>query len=60
MTSGRPGSRVASDASRLVPDQKHWPDGYVCYRATLDDLLSNDMMAPVLRSADYEADELEE
>jgi hypothetical protein len=57
MTSGRPGSRVASDASRLAPDQKRWPDGCVCYRATLDDLLSDDMIAPVLRNAGYEADE---
>jgi hypothetical protein len=34
----------------------------VCYcsRATLDDLLSDEVMAPVLRSAGYEPDEFRE
>jgi hypothetical protein len=33
---------------------------FLCCRATLDDLLSDDMMAPVLRSAGYELDEFRE
>jgi hypothetical protein len=31
-----------------------------CSRATLDDLLSDEVMAPVLRSAGYEPDEFRE
>jgi hypothetical protein len=34
-------------------------DASVC-RASLDDLLSDDLMAPVLRSAGYEPDEFRE
>ena len=33
------------------------PDGCLCHRASLDDILSDDMMAPVLRSAGYEPNE---
>jgi hypothetical protein len=33
---------------------------YFCSRATLDDLLSDEVMAPVLRSAGYEPDEFRE
>ncbi|HKM73786.1 MAG TPA: hypothetical protein VJX94_27610, partial [Stellaceae bacterium] len=38
-----------------VPE--HRPDGCLCCRATVNDLLSDDMIAPVLRSAGYELDE---
>jgi hypothetical protein len=31
-----------------------------CYRATLDDLLADEVMAPVLRSAGYKPDEFRE
>jgi hypothetical protein len=47
-------------ASRAAPVQGQPPGGCFCYRATLDDLLSDDMMAPVLRSAGYEPDEFRE
>jgi hypothetical protein len=47
-------------ASRAPPVQRQPPGGCFCYRATLDDLLSDDMMAPVLRSAGYEPDEFRE
>jgi hypothetical protein len=56
MTNGR-SEPVELDSSRSATVQKHRPDGSLCYRATLDELLSDDMMAPVLRSAGYEPDE---
>jgi hypothetical protein len=40
--------------------QERRPDECLCRRATLDEILSDDMMAPVLRSAGYEPDELRE
>ncbi len=49
MTDGGPEPDIEFDASR-----------FLCYRATLDDLLSDDMMASVLRSAGYEPDEFRE
>ena len=48
------------NASRSATSQRQPPGGCLCCRATLDDLLSDDMMAPVLRSAGYEPDEFRE
>ena len=45
------------NASRSATFQRQPPGGCLCYRATLDNLLSDDMMAPVLRSAGYEPDQ---
>ena len=47
-------------ASRAAAVQRQPPGGCFCYPATLDDLLSDDMMAPVLRSAGYEPDQFRE
>ena len=60
MTDGRREPDVELDASRSAAVQRRPPGGCLCYRATLDDLLSDDMMAPVLRSAGYEPDEFRE
>jgi hypothetical protein len=62
MTDARPEPDVEFDfdASQSTTSQEQWPGGCLCYRATLDDLLSDDMMAPVLRSAGYEPDEFRE
>jgi hypothetical protein len=60
MSNRRPEPDVAFDASRFATVQKRWPDGCLCYRATLDDLLSDGMMAPILRSAGYHPDEFRE
>jgi hypothetical protein len=57
MTNGRPEPDVKLDSSRSATVQTHRWDGCLCYRATLEELLSDDMMVPVLRSAGYEADE---
>ena len=48
------------NASRSATFQRQPPGGCLCCRATLDDLLSDDMMAPVLRSAGYEPDDFRE
>ena len=56
MTNGRSEPDVELDSWRST-FQEYRPDGCLCYRATLDQLLSYDMMAPVLRSAGYEPDE---
>jgi len=60
MTNGRSEPDVELDSWRSTPVQEHRPDGCLCYRATLDQLLSDDMMAPGLRSAGYEPDEFRE
>jgi hypothetical protein len=60
MTDCRPEPDVEFDASRSTTVQRQPPGGCFCYRATLDDLLSDDMMTPVLRSAGYEPDEFRE
>jgi hypothetical protein len=57
MTNGRPEPDTAFDASRFALAHERRPGGCLCYRATLDDLLSDDMMTPVLRSAGYEPDQ---
>jgi hypothetical protein len=60
MTDCRPDSDVEFDASRSATMQRQPPSGCFCYPATLDDLLADDMMTPVLRSAGYEPDEFRE
>jgi len=60
MTNGRPQPDAEFDASRFASLHEHRPDECLCYRATLDDLLSDDMMASVLSSAGYEPDEFRE
>ena len=60
MSNGRSEPDVKLDCSQSATAQKHRPNGCLCYRATLDELLSDDMMAPVLRSAGYEPDDLRE
>ncbi len=60
MTVGCTEPDVEFDSSRSATVQRHAPDGCLCYRTTLDELLSDDMMAPVLRSAGYKPDEFRE
>jgi hypothetical protein len=60
MTDCRPDPDVEFDASRSATMQRQPPSGCFCYPATLDDLLADDMMTPVLRSAGYEPDEFRE
>jgi hypothetical protein len=48
------------DASRFTSAQTLRRAECFCSRATLDDLLSDEVMAPVLRSAGYEPDEFRE
>ena len=50
-----PDSEIA--ASRAAALERQPPGGCFCYPATLDELLSDDMMTPVLRSAGYEPNE---
>jgi hypothetical protein len=45
---------------RLTIDHKQRSAECYCSRVTLDDLLSDEVMAPVLRSAGYEPDEFRE
>ena len=60
MIDGCPEPDVEFDASRFAAARKQRQDGCFCYSATLDDLLSDEIMAPVLRSAGYEPDEFRE
>jgi hypothetical protein len=60
MTDARPEPEVEFDASQSAVVQRRPPRGCLCYRATLDDLLSDGMMAHVLHSAGYELDEFRE
>jgi hypothetical protein len=60
MTDHRPGPDSEFAASRAAAAQRQPPGGCFCYPAMLDDLLSDDMMGPVLRSAGYEPDEFRE
>ena len=48
------------DAPRFTSAHKLRRAECFCSRATLDDLLSDEVMAPVLRSAGYEPDEFRE
>ena len=49
-----------SAASRAAAAQRLPAGGWLRYRATLDELLSDDLMTSVLRSAGYESDEFRE
>jgi hypothetical protein len=60
MTNGRSEPDVELHPWRSTTVQEHRPDGCLCYRATLDQILSDDMMAPVLRAAGYEPDKFRE
>jgi hypothetical protein len=60
MTNGRPRHDVEFDAARFARVENGRRDGCLCHRASLDDVLSDDMMAPVLRSAGYEPNEFRE
>jgi len=60
MTDRRPKPDIECDGSRAAAVQRQPAGGWLRYRATLDELLSDDMMASVLRSAGYESDEFRE
>ena len=59
MIDGRPEPGAEFDASRFTNHQ-HWRNECFCYRATLDDLLADELMAPVLHRAGYKPDEFRE
>jgi hypothetical protein len=48
------------DASRFSNAHQQGRNDCFCYRATLDELLADDVMEPVLRTAGYEPDEFRE
>jgi hypothetical protein len=60
MIEGSPETDIEFDAPRLTSLHKHRSAECYCSRATLDDLLSDEVMVPVLRSAGYEPDEFRE
>jgi hypothetical protein len=60
MTEDCPETDIEFDALRLTIDHKHRSAERYCSGVTLDDLLSDEVMAPVLRSAGYEPDEFRE
>ena len=60
MIEGSPETDIEFDAPRFTSLHKHRSAECYCSRATLDDLLSDEVMAPVLRSAGYEPDEFRE
>ena len=55
-----PETDIEFDALRLTIAHKLRRVECFCSRATLDDLLLDEVMAPVLRSAGYEPDEFRE
>ena len=55
-----PETDIEFDALGLTSAHKLRSAECYCSRATLDDLLSDEVMAPVLRSAGYEPDEFRE
>jgi len=55
-----PKNDIGFDAPRFTSVHKLRSAECFCSRATLDDLLSDEVMAPVLRSAGYEPDEFRE
>ena len=60
MIEDSPKNDIGFDALGLTIAHKH-RRAECCYsRATLDDLLADEVMAPVLRSAGYEPDEFRE
>src|ERR1700687_4624048 len=60
MSEDCPETDIEFDTSRFTSAQKLRRAECFCSRATLDDLLSDKVMAPVLRSAGYEPDEFRE
>ena len=60
MSEDCPETDIEFDTSRFTSARKLRRAEYFCSRATLDDLLSDEVMAPVLRSAGYEPDEFRE
>jgi hypothetical protein len=48
------------DVSRFTNAHQRKRNEFLCYRATLDELLADDVMEPVLRTAGYEPDEFRE
>ena len=60
MIEDSPKNDIGFDALGLTIAQKHRSAECFCSRATLDDLLSDEVMAPVLRSVGYEPDEFRE
>jgi hypothetical protein len=55
-----PETDIGFDALGLTSAHKHRSAECYCSRATFNDLLSDEVMAPVLRSAGYEPDEFRE
>lgn len=60
MTEYCPETDIEFDAPRFTSADKLRRAECFCSRATLDELLSDAVMAPVLRSAGYEPDEFRE
>jgi hypothetical protein len=60
MNEGCPEPDVAFDALRFTNAHQQRRNECFCYRATLDELLADDVMEPVLRTAGYEPDEFRE
>jgi len=55
-----PGTPIEFDVLGLTIAHKHRSAEFCCSRATLDELLSDEVMVPVLRSAGYEPDQFRE
>ena len=60
MMEDRPETDIEFDALGLTSAHKLRSAQCYCSRSALDDLLSDEVMAPVLRSASYEPDEFRE
>jgi hypothetical protein len=60
MIEDRPETDIEFDSMGVTGAHKFRRAECYCSRATLDDLLSDEVMAPVLRSAGYEPDEFRE
>jgi hypothetical protein len=60
MIGGYPKPDAEFDASRFSNAHQQRRNECFCYRATLDELLADDVMEPVLRTAGYEPDEFRE
>jgi hypothetical protein len=60
MIDGYPERNVEFDALRSTSAHQHRQNECCCHRATLDELLADDVMEPVLRAAGYEPDQLRE
>jgi hypothetical protein len=51
---------VSLDAARFIDTRQQRRNECFCYRATLDELLADELMAPVLHRAGYKPDEFRE